>query len=48
MIVFGGGCLNVWSEVRSVAFRRNNEVTDTTVPAGTRTGAGCRRGPDWW
>ena len=37
MIVFGGGCLNVCNEVRGFAFSRNNEVTNTTVPAGTST-----------
>ncbi len=39
MIVFGDGCLNVWTEVRKVAFSRNNEVTDTTVPGRDN----CRR-----
>ena len=37
MIVFEGGCLNVCNEVRGFAFSRNNEVTNTTVPAGTST-----------
>ena len=39
MIVFGGGCLNVRSEVRMFAFSRLTEVTVTTVPAGTTTDA---------
>jgi hypothetical protein len=40
MMVFGGGRLNVWSEVRrEFAFSLFTEVTITTVPAGTRTGA---------
>jgi len=42
MIVFGSGCLNVCNEVREFAFSRINEVTSTTVPAGTSTGVAKR------
>jgi hypothetical protein len=34
-----GGRLNVRNEVRAIAFSRLTEVTITTVPAGTPTGA---------
>ena len=46
MIVFGVGASTCGAKCEDFAFRRNTEVTDTTVPAGTRTGAAERRRPD--
>ncbi len=39
MMVFGVGASTCGTKCEGLAFRRNTEVTDTTVPAGTRTGA---------
>jgi hypothetical protein len=39
MIVFRVGASTCGPKCDSVAFSRINEVTDTTIPAGTSTGA---------
>ena len=39
MIVFGAGASTCWSKSEVLVFSRLTEVTDTTVPAGTQTGA---------
>jgi len=39
MIVFGVGASSFRTKCEKLAFSRLTEVTDTTVPAGTTTGA---------
>jgi hypothetical protein len=39
MMVFGVGASTCETKCEGLAFRRNTEVTDTTVPTGTRNGA---------
>lgn len=46
MIVFGAGASSCAAKFRSSVFSRNIEVTITTVPAGTVTGAADPAGPD--
>src|SRR6478672_6860495 len=48
MIVFGVGASTCAAGCEDFATSRLTEVTDTAVPAGTRTGAAWRCGPDWF
>ena len=46
MIVFGAGASTYAAKFKVFAFSRLTEVTVTTVPAGTPTGAADAAGPD--
>ena len=46
MIVFGAGASSCAAKCKKFVFSRNIEVTITTVPAGTTTGAADTAGPD--
>ena len=43
IMVFGVGASTCGTKCEGLAFRRNTEVTDTTVPAGTRPALLTRR-----
>ena len=47
MIVFGAGASSCAAKCKKFAFSRNIEVTITSVPAGTTTGAAGHAGRIW-
>jgi hypothetical protein len=47
MIVFGAGASSCAAKYKNLVFSRNIEVTITTVPAGTTTGAADLQGRIW-